>query len=154
LGMVKRAQLVERVAPSGVSRRRKTTWESTDAAFEFFKAKRGFALWDEGSLRDYVERGTVQDGDKRSLAFSREVETSIYNTLPSNLDSLLSRKPLKCPAAFIGGLQSSEMKRVGATLTEKLTHGRMAWLDGTHLFPMEKPGVTAAYIEAAIKNFD
>jgi pimeloyl-ACP methyl ester carboxylesterase len=153
LGVVKRAQLVERVAPSGVSRRRKTSWDSTEAAYEFFKAKRGFALWDEASLRDYVERGTVQEGDVRSLAFSREIETNIYNTLPSNLDSLLKRKPLKCPAAFIGGLQSNEMKRAGTAMTEKLTHGRMAWLDGTHLFPMEKPAVTAAYIEAAIRNF-
>jgi hypothetical protein len=35
------------------------------------------------------------------------VETAIYNTLPHNLDRLLRRHPLKCPVAFIGGMQSA-----------------------------------------------
>jgi hypothetical protein len=42
---------------------------------------------------------------------------------------------------------------VGTALTAKVTHGRMAWMDGTHLFPMEKPLAAAAAIEAAISGF-
>ena len=38
------------------------------------------------------------------LAFSRDVETAIYNNLPSNLERLFRRHPLKCAVAFIGGL--------------------------------------------------
>ena len=45
------------------------------------------------------------------------------------------------------------MKRVGTTFTAKVTKGRMAWMDGTHLFPMEKPLATAAAIEAALRGF-
>ena len=35
---------------------------------------------------------------------------------------------------------------------QKVTRGRIAMLDGTHLFPMEKPLATAAAIEAALRN--
>ena len=44
------------------------------------------------------------------------------------------------------------MKRVGMAMTQQVTKGRIAMLDGTHLFPMEKPLATAAAIEAAVRN--
>ena len=37
-------------------------------------------------------------------------------------------------------------------LTERLTKGRVMMMDGTHLFPMERPQATAAAIEAALLN--
>ncbi|HNW03711.1 MAG TPA: alpha/beta hydrolase, partial [Burkholderiaceae bacterium] len=89
---------------------------------------------------------------QRVLSFDRNVETAIYNTLPDNLDRLLRRHPLKCPIAFLGGLQSAEMKQVGMAMTEQITKGRISMVDGSHLFPMEKPLVTAAAIEAALLN--
>ena len=54
--------------------------------------------------------------------------------------------------SYIGGLHSVEMGRVGMTLTEKITKGRIMMLDGSHLFPMEKPYATAAALEAALLN--
>jgi surfactin synthase thioesterase subunit len=84
------------------------------------------------------------------LAFSREVETAIYNTLPHHIERLLARHPLHCPAAFIGGLHSRERELVGMALTDKVTQGRITLLEGSHLFPMEKPEATAAAIEAAL----
>jgi hypothetical protein len=44
------------------------------------------------------------------------------------------------------------MRQAGMGLTERVTQGRMMMLDGTHLFPMEKPLVTAAAVEAALRN--
>ena len=77
-----------------------------------------------------------------------------YNTLPDNLDRLLARHPVKCPVTFIGGDQSAEMKQVGMAMTEKVTRGRIMMLDGSHLFPMEKPLATAAALEAALRNME
>ena len=94
----------------------------------------------------------MEEDGKRVLAFNREIETQIYNTIPDNLDRLFKRHPLKCPVTFIGGRQSVEMKRVGMTLTDQLTKGRTMMLDGSHLFPMEKPLTTAAAIEASLRN--
>jgi pimeloyl-ACP methyl ester carboxylesterase len=153
LGAIKSTPLIGRVSPGAVSQRRKNTWDSVDAAFAYFKTKRAFAHWDEQMLHDYVKHCTHAVDGKRALSFQREIETQIYNTLPDNLDALLKRHPLKCPAAFVGGTHSEEMKRVGTAMTEKITKGRMMMLDGTHLFPMENPQATAAAIETAILGF-
>jgi hypothetical protein len=62
--------------------------------------------------------------------------------------------------AFLGGTRSEEMHRVGMALTERIIHdghkaglpGRITMIDGSHLFPMEKPLATAAAIEASLLN--
>lgn len=156
LSVAKRAQLVGSITPGAISRKRRQQWLSRDEVLAHFRSKKAFARWDEQVLRDYIEHGTHDGTDQsqgqRLLSFDRDVETAIYNTLPDNLDRLLKANPLKCPAAFIGARQSSEMKQVGLGLTEKVTKGRIMMLDGSHLFPMEKPIATAAAIEAALLN--
>ena len=103
-------------------------------------------------LWDYVTHGLVDSAGKRVLAFDRAVETAIYNTLPHNLAPLLKKHPLQCPAAFIGGLESVEMRQVGMALTQRVTAGRIMMIDGSHLFPMEQPHTTAAAVEASLRN--
>jgi len=152
LSMAKRAQLVGSITPGAVSSKRRQQWLSRDEVLAHFRSKKPFARWDEQVLRDYIEHGTHDAAGQRLLSFDRDVETAIYNTLPHNLDRLLKANPLKCPAAFIGARQSSEMKQVGMAMTEKVTKGRIMMLDGSHLFPMEKPIATAAAIEAALLN--
>lgn len=156
LSVAKRAQLVGSISPGAISRKRKHQWLGLDDVLAHFRSKKAFARWDEQVLRDYIEHGTHdaqgEDGHQRLLSFDRDVETAIYNTLPHNLEGLLKRHPLKCPVAFIGGRQSAEMKQVGMAMTEKVTKGRIMMLDGSHLFPMEKPLATAAAVEAALRN--
>ena len=152
LGFAKTTQLVGSLSPGAVSRQRRNQWPSVEAAFEHFQHKKAFSKWDPRVLTDYVTQGTVESEGKRVLAFDRDIETLFYNTLPDNLDRLLARHPLKCPVTFIGGHASAEMKQVGMTMTEKVTKGRTMMLDGSHLFPMEKPIATAAAIEAALRN--
>lgn len=152
LNVVKRTPLMKSVSPGAISRKRKNSWEHREAVFEHFRSKKAFAKWDEQVLHDYIDHGTFDAEDARALSFDRDVETAIYNTLPHNLGALLRAHPLKCKAAFIGGRQSAEMKRVGMAMTQKVTRGRIAMMDGTHLFPMEKPLATAAAIEAALRN--
>lgn len=151
LSAIKRAQLVGAVTPGNVSRKRKHRWPSAGDVLEHLRHKKAFARWDPQVLADYVAHGTHDEDGERVLSFDRDIETSIYNTVPHNLDRLLQRHPLRCPAAFIGGLQSEEMRQVGMTLTERVTQGRIMLLDGSHLFPMEKPLATAAAIEAALR---
>ena len=152
LGMIKGAQLVGSVSPAAMSHKRRNSWPSADAALEHFRHKKAFAHWDEEVLQDYIAHGTVEHEGKRVLAFDREIETKIYNTIPDNLDRLFKRHPLKCPVSFIGGRQSREMRLVGMSMTDQLTKGRTMMLDGSHLFPMEKPLATAAAIEASLRN--
>ena len=152
LGLIKSTQIVAAVSPGAISRRRRNSWPDADAALAHFQSKKAFASWEPAVLQDYVRHGTHDQDGQRVLGFSRDVETAIYNHLPHNLERLLRRHPLKCPIAFIGGLHSKEMKQVGMDMTEQLTKGRITMLDGSHLFPMEKPLATAAAVEAAALN--
>lgn len=158
VGVMKQTQLVGSVSPGKISLRRRNSWASAEEALAHFEHKKAFARWDPQVLRDYIAHGTHDEagphGTRRVLSFTREVETAIYNTLPHNLDRLLARHPLKCPAAFIGGRASKEMQQVGMAMTEKVVKGRTMMLDGSHLFPMEKPMATAAAIEAALLNLE
>ena len=154
LGVIKSAQLVGSFSPGTVSRRRRNNWPSQEAALTHFQSKKIFAKWEPQVLRDYIAHGTHDEGQgsekKRVLSFDRMVETAIYNTLPHNLDDLIKRHPLKRPVAFLGGTHSAEMKQVGMAMTERITQGRIMMVEGSHLFPMEKPIATAAAIEAAL----
>lgn len=163
LGLAKRTQLVGSVSPGRISRARRNHWPDAATALAHFRHKKAFAKWDPQVLADYIAHGTHDartDGQtRRVLAFDRDVETAIYNTLPDNLERLLRRHPLKCPVAFLGGRQSAEMRQVGMALTSRLVGadgkgdpGRVMMLDGSHLFPMERPLATAAAIEASLLN--
>ena len=154
LGAMKRTPLVGSLSPGAVSRRRRHTWPTPADVLEHLRHKKVFSRWDPQVLDDYVNHCTHDADGQRILSFDREVETAIYNTLPDNLDQLLRRHPLKCPVAFIGGRASLEMKQVGMAMTEQITKGRVMMLDGSHLFPMEKPVATAAAIEAALRGYD
>jgi pimeloyl-ACP methyl ester carboxylesterase len=154
VGIAKRTHMVGSFSPGAISQRRRTVWASTDEAFAHFSSKKPFARWDPQVLRDYVTHGTEDKEGRRVLAFDRAVETAIYNALPHNLERQLKRHPLHCPVHFIGGTDSEELRRVGLKLTRRVTQGRISMLEGSHLFPMEKPIQTAAAIEAAIRAMD
>jgi pimeloyl-ACP methyl ester carboxylesterase len=150
LRAAKRTQLVGSISPGAVSRKRKNRWPTREAVLEHFRHKKAFAHWDPQVLHDYVTHGTHDEDGQRVLSFDRDVETAIYNTLPDNMDAMFKRHPLRCPVAFIGGLQSEEVRQVGMAMTARITAGRVMMLPGSHLFPMEKPLATAAAIEAAL----
>jgi pimeloyl-ACP methyl ester carboxylesterase len=146
LRMAKATGLVRRVSPGRVSQRRRREWDSRAAVHAHFAAKHAFARWDPRVLADYVHAG-FEDREGRSvLAFDRDIETRIYNTLPHHLPSVLRRHPLQCPAAFIAGTQSAEMRQAGVEASRRLARERFVWMQGTHLFPMERPDETAAEV--------
>ncbi len=151
VGLAKRTGLVGSFSPGAISKRRRNTWASVEDAFAHFRHKKAFANWDEQVLRDYVSYGTDEIADKRVLAFDRDVETAIYNGLPHSLVRQLKRHPLQCLAHFIGGTESEEMRQVGMGPTTKIVKGNITMVQGSHLFPMEKPIETAAAIADAIQ---
>ena len=148
--MMKLSGLMPRFSPGRVSLRRRWQWPSREAAFEHFAAKSAFACWQPEVLRDYIACGTEPDPASSSggvrLAFHRDVETALYNTLPHNLPQWLRRHPPKAPVHYLGGTRSSEGRQAGMAATRALVHERITWIEGSHLFPMEKPAETAAAV--------
>ena len=144
--------LIGRVSPGRVSRTRRHHWPSVQEALQHFAARSVFARWAPDVLQDYVESGTEPDpvrGGVR-LRFDRSVETRIYNTLPHHFGALLKRHPPACPVYYLGGTRSAEGRQVGMAMTRALTKGRMGWIEGTHLYPMESPAQTAQAVLSAI----
>jgi pimeloyl-ACP methyl ester carboxylesterase len=158
VALAKHTQLVGSVSPGKISRARRHQWPNADEALAHFQHKKAFARWDPQVLRDYIEHGTedadTPKGRQRVLRFDRDIETAIYNTLPHNLDRLLRRHPLPCPVAFVGGSHSEEMRQVGMTMTRKVVGPhpeRLRLIEGSHLFPMERPQDTAQTVAELIE---
>ena len=140
--------LLKRFTPGRVSMRRRWQWPSADSAWGHFAAKAAFARWQPAVLHDYIASGMEPDPDAAQpggvrLAFHRDVETRIYNTLPHHLGTLLHKHPPQCPVSYIAGTRSAEGRQVGLAATRALVHERLQWIEGTHLFPMERPAETA-----------
>jgi pimeloyl-ACP methyl ester carboxylesterase len=152
LQVAKSTPFGERISPAHVSKRRREHWDSADAAFAHFAAKPIFARWAPGVLADYVASGTEPHGEGQRLAFDRGIETAIYNALPHHFERMLRERPLRCEAAFVGGTASVENARVGLRATERLVRGRIASIEGSHLFPFEQPALTAATVVKLIDS--
>ncbi|HEV3104569.1 MAG TPA: alpha/beta hydrolase [Trinickia sp.] len=140
--------LDERLSPAAATRTRRTHWASRDDAWRHFHSKPAFARWDERVLSDYVDFGIPQTGPNgtRTLAFDRQIEYLIYRTLPRTLGARLAHgAPI--PVGFVAGTHSKEIRQVGLDATKLATGGHIEWLEGSHLFPMEKPLETARAVQ-------
>jgi pimeloyl-ACP methyl ester carboxylesterase len=149
--MARTLGLFKRFSPGRISEKRRFQWPDRESAFRHYAAKAAFARWDERVLRDYIDSGTEPDPKGSDpvavcLAFRREVETRIYDTLPTRLGVLLRRHPLQVPVHFIAGTKSAELRQAGMAATRVLVRDRLSWVDGSHLFPMENPEETAAAV--------
>ena len=51
------------------------------------------------------------------------------------------------PLGFLAGTRSREVRQVGLDATRRATRGRIEWLEGSHLFPMERPLETARALQ-------
>jgi pimeloyl-ACP methyl ester carboxylesterase len=149
----KASGLIRRVSPGRVSQRRRHEWPDRDAVRRHFAAKHAFARWDPRVLDDYVDAGFVERDGHVELAFERDVETRIYNTLPHTLGRLLHRHPPRCPVAFVAGTQSVEVRQGGLEASRALAKDRFVWIEGSHLFPMERPDETARVVRTLIEGF-
>ena len=162
LAVAKHTQMVGHLSPGAVSRKRRHQWPDAAAVLAHFQGKKAFAAWHPQVLADYIAHGTEEQalpdgGTQRVLRFDRDVETAIYNTLPHNLDRLLRHHPLQSPVAFVGGTRSAEMKQVGMGMTRKLVRPdqhpeRLRLIEGTHLFPMERPQETADVVAEVLQG--
>jgi len=140
--LAKAAGLGHRLSPGAVAARRRHTWPSQQAAFDHFYAKPMFRAWAPGALDDYLCHGLVPHPEGVQLRFSREVEADIYATLPHDMGRVL-RQPFPVPIGFIAGTDSEELRQAGMDGTRKLVGHHLVMIEGSHLYPMESPGLTA-----------
>lgn len=155
IGMAKALGLMPVVMPSRVAAQRRHLWSSDTEAREHFQAKPKFAAFHPRVLADYLRHGieSPQQGQPHTLRFQREVETHIYNTMPHRLTREMLRHPLQCPIAFVGGTRSRELRRVGLGGIRHVVGPRLSWIQGSHLYPFERPDETARVVLDWLRQF-
>ena len=144
LQILKLTKLIDRYSPSQITRYRRNLWKTKNEAFEHFIKKEKFAKFDEEVLRDYIEYGTTETEKGYELFFKPSIEAKIYRTIPHNLPTF--RGKLKVPTAYIGGTDSREALLARLSFMRKHFPIDFHFIEGSHLFPLEKPRETANLI--------
>jgi len=148
---VKRLGLIDKVTPSGRTLGRKEQWNSIDHAAEYFRGKRLFSAFDERCLHDYIQNGTqAVQGGGRQLHFKADTEINIYRTIPDNLHRT---RRLDMPAAVIAGKFSDVFKRQHGYKMKRQLGMNVSWVEGSHMFPLEKPEMTANLIKKYLSSW-
>ena len=91
----------------------------------------------------------MPDAQGRRLLFDRDIEHRIYATLPTRSVHRAAQH-VSAPMGFIAGRRSREVAQIGLRATRARVGTRLAWVDGSHLYPMERPGETAQAILAML----
>ncbi|WP_423193134.1 alpha/beta fold hydrolase [Cupriavidus sp. H18C2] len=143
--------LDEKPSPAAVTKKRRTHWPDAESVWTHFQAKRNFQVWDPDVLRDYAEHGTEPTGRaaERRLRFDRDVEYRIYRTLPTSLGRRVAQG-VPVPVGFVAGTRSREVRQVGLGATRRLVGERLRFVEGGHLYPMERPLETAGVVRDLI----
>lgn len=149
LRIMKMTRLIDRLTPSQMTRLRRSHWATKKEALAHFRKKPKFDAFDPDVLRDYIEYGTVPAANGRELFFSPRIEAKIYRTIPHHLPSL--RGKLSVPAVYIGGTRSKEGELARLSFMKKHFPVELHLIEGSHLFPLENPELTAKMIKSAIK---
>lgn len=150
LQFLKLSGIVERYTPSKITRFRRNFWKTKAEVFEHFRQKPKFAAFDEDVLRDYVEHGTIVTEGGYKLFFDQQIEAQIYRTIPHNLPKL--RGKIDVPITYIGGTNSREAELARLSFMRKNFTINFKLVEGSHLFPFEKPLETAEMIAQQIKK--
>jgi pimeloyl-ACP methyl ester carboxylesterase len=141
---IKRLGLIDKVTPSGRTLGRQEEWGSKEQASHYFRGKRLFSAFDERCLSDYINHGTKQQNQGgRRLYFNPATEIDIYRTIPDNLH--LTQR-LAMPAAVIAGKYSDVFKKQHGVKMKRQLGMSLQWIEGSHMFPLEKPEMTAQLI--------
>jgi pimeloyl-ACP methyl ester carboxylesterase len=149
MGMAKIFGLADRVTPAGKSMGRRDIWPSRTAAYESLRHKALFRNFDEDCFNDYLRYGLTDDALGVHLTMPVKVEVEVFRKTPTN-SWAFRRKQLGVPAAVIGG-EKSEIDAAGV-LDRLARKHRMLRLrqPGGHMFPLERPLETAAYVKSVI----
>lgn len=147
----RRTGLDRHLMPLRQTLQRRTHWPDVDAVRAHFAAKPAFARWDPRVLSDYASAATLPDPLGRRLLFDREIEHRIYATLPTRSVQLAAQH-VTAPMGFIAGRHSREVGQIGLRATRARVGARVAWIDGSHLYPMERPDETARSILTMIEG--
>jgi pimeloyl-ACP methyl ester carboxylesterase len=138
--------------PAKKSKGRRNHWPDRESAIQHFKNKALFRNFDAQCFKDFIEYGLTKSIDGYRLSFSVEKELEIFNKLPSHTD-FYKGKLAEIPGYILSGTETNvsfpnRMKRLAKQQGFEWTE-----VQGTHMFPLEQPTMTADLIRNIAQKF-
>lgn len=140
----KRLGFIDRLTPAGRTLGRRELFASADEARAYFTGKALFRAFDPDCLDAYIEHGLVTSEEGVRLRFDPDTEIRIYRSVPHVTPGW--PHALKIPLAVVRGEESGVVRPHHSYLARLMVHGEMHTLPGGHMFPLERPEGTAAFL--------
>jgi pimeloyl-ACP methyl ester carboxylesterase len=133
--------------PANKSKFRRTQFSSRDEAYSYFKNKALFKHASPECLTDYITHGLTEHKQGYVLKIPREIEVRIFLTMPL----ILPTRKLKIPAHFLYSNQFEAMEPKDLKwVKRRMPFFEFIEIEGSHLFPFEKPSELANLIDKII----
>jgi pimeloyl-ACP methyl ester carboxylesterase len=147
--LLKKMRLMDKFSPAGKAKVRRTQWPlGTDIA-KLFSHRTLFKDFDKRCLDDYISHGVIERNHQLELVFSAQVEADIFRNLASNLSSY--KNQLNVPSSLIYANNTDVVPLVYFKKFAKLNKNiELKETQGGHMFPLERPEVTAQLITDTI----
>ncbi len=137
-----------------ISRKRRNEWPSFGEARFHLREKRVFSKITDDVFEDMLEAMLIrnEDGQVR-LAFSRKWESRIYTTVTSPWKAL---ERVSLPLLIIRGEESNTITpKIWERMKAIHPKGHFKQVAGAgHLFPLEKPEITAQWVNTFFRGLD
>lgn len=139
--LAKALGFIDKVTPAARTKGRRQSWNNREELVQYLKSRPLFKNFDPLCLLDYIDYGLIKEGERYHLRFDRDIEYSIYRTIPHILPQLKGQ--LKIPTTMIYGNQSNVSTVSDRQYMEKEFAIPSVKIAGTHLFPFENPKAAA-----------
>jgi len=149
--LIKHTSLIDKWSPSGKSKNRREHWPLEANINNHFARSKLFRNFDPRCLQDYVNSGIKKENSQQSLVFNRDVETSIFRNMPTNLASLKGK--LNVPAVCLYGENTDVcIPKFVQRFTKQQPNMIFQSVEkGGHMFPLEQPEQVSKQIKALIQ---
>ncbi|MDB2439501.1 alpha/beta fold hydrolase [Hellea sp.] len=134
--------------------RRKSTFESHEAAFARYKDRGAFRGFSDQALRDYLTGGLVPDGDGVKLACDPLWEQAIFVAQGHNVFKAAPHLPRNNSHVTFAGKYGAVSFRSGRNAIAKVIGAENVVFDKerAHMFPMHDPDYAAGRLRAALSQ--
>jgi pimeloyl-ACP methyl ester carboxylesterase len=136
------------IPPAIKSHRRKRHYSSFEAAAEALRQKKLFRDFHPEAFADYIQHGWTQEENRISLRIPAERETHFFCKTPHTFGRFKLEVPLDY--VYANSYEVTEAKDI-LHLKKYFKTACFHEVSGGHMFPLEQPEKTAAFIESLFK---
>ncbi|MDF2445682.1 MAG: hypothetical protein K0S46_918 [Moraxellaceae bacterium] len=149
-GLMKKLGLSDRITPAGKSAGRREIWNSRDEVRASLGKKKFFQAFDPDCFEDYLLFGFTNAGGGVRLTIPVATEVAIFRSTPH--DAWRYRRSLQVPGVLLSGAQSEFNGTGFAERMARHHHLLHEKVEGGHMFPLEKPLLTAEAIRRTLQR--